>query len=364
MRTEVLLADTAVEKAHDASGAGELLLPSLRTTGEMAVGQQALRKEKGAGSGLHSADDDGEEKTEPHLDQTLIDEYYREDELGDLMPRGATQRARMRQLCMEKLTGTELRAAQAQDVHVGMVKRALTRGNNEELWMRGDRKWKARMKRHLFTLRDGIVVVEETGAVVLPVRLRQFALSLVHNTEGKHLHARGMRRELIALGYWWPGMATDCDEFTSLCRVCRRMNRARTRAVGVAALFSAVVPFAVINVDLMGRLPPTDRGYRYILTVQDRMTRLVRAFPLRRADDLEVARTLLNEWCLVYGFPRAVLSDRGSQFVGAIASLWQRWTGVRRLLTTTYRPSTNGMVERTHQDIAKGLATLGLDLDA
>ncbi len=60
----------------------------------------------------------------------------------------------------------------------------------------------------------------------------------------------------------------------------------------------------------------------------------------------------INTWVARYGVPEAVTSDRGRQFTSAL------WEGlcqnlqINHISTTAYHPQSNGLVERTHRQIA------------
>ena len=66
--------------------------------------------------------------------------------------------------------------------------------------------------------------------------------------------------------------------------------------------------------DLIGPIyPVSDNKNRYILTVVDFETRYPEAIALPKIETERVAEALLDVFCRV-GFPKEILSDRGSQF--------------------------------------------------
>ena len=74
-------------------------------------------------------------------------------------------------------------------------------------------------------------------------------------------------------------------------------------------------PFYRVAVDLIGPIAPvSDKGNRYILTIVDYATRYPEAIALPKIETERVAEALLEVFCRV-GFPKEVLSDRGSQFI-------------------------------------------------
>lgn len=76
-------------------------------------------------------------------------------------------------------------------------------------------------------------------------------------------------------------------------------------------------PFSRIAMDMVGPLPPTDEGYRYILTICDYGTRYPEAFPLKTTTSVDVAEALLEMFART-GIPDEILTDRGSNFTSVV----------------------------------------------
>lgn len=65
--------------------------------------------------------------------------------------------------------------------------------------------------------------------------------------------------------------------------------------------------------DLTGPLPATNKGFQYILTATDYLTKLVEAFPVKHKSAHEVAKKI----CKIisqFGCLQQTLTDRGSEF--------------------------------------------------
>lgn len=70
-------------------------------------------------------------------------------------------------------------------------------------------------------------------------------------------------------------------------------------------------PWQRVAIDIVGPLPRTANGYRYILTIMDFASRYPEAVPLRRVDTRTVADALIEVFSR-YGVPDELLSDNGS----------------------------------------------------
>jgi len=95
----------------------------------------------------------------------------------------------------------------------------------------------------------------------------------------------------------------------------------------------------------------------HLLTVIDRFSRWLEAFPVAETSTLTLARVLLHGWITRFRTPSVITSDRGSQFV---SELWRHFStllGTELHPTTAYHPQANGLVERFHQDLKASLRT-------
>ena len=72
-------------------------------------------------------------------------------------------------------------------------------------------------------------------------------------------------------------------------------------------------PFQRIAMDLIGPLPKSHAGNRYLLVVCDYASRYPEAVPLRSIDADHVDRELIHIFSRV-GIPQEILMDQGSNF--------------------------------------------------
>ena len=63
-----------------------------------------------------------------------------------------------------------------------------------------------------------------------------------------------------------------------------------------------------------------------------------------------MARVLINEYCCDYGFPEAIHSDNGGEFVNAIWEEMCDRLGIRKTTTPSYNPQSN-IVERWNRTL-------------
>jgi hypothetical protein len=113
--------------------------------------------------------------------------------------------------------------------------------------------------------------------------------------------------------------------------------------------------FNHVHVDIMGPLPPSARGEKYILTMIDRTSRWPEAVPMTDITAEKCADSFAAEWVARFGVPDVVTTDRGTQFTSAMWGCLAAKLGFKHMLTSAYHPQANGMVERLHRQIKDAL---------
>ena len=109
-------------------------------------------------------------------------------------------------------------------------------------------------------------------------------------------------------------------------------------------------PFKRITMDIVGPLPRSKTGNKYILVVCDYATRYPEAFPLRSCDTEHVAEALVNLFARV-GVPQEILADQGTNFMSQLMMEIYNLLHIKSIRTTAYHPQTDGLVERFNKTL-------------
>ena len=107
--------------------------------------------------------------------------------------------------------------------------------------------------------------------------------------------------------------------------------------------------------DILGPLPKTRHGNRFLLVIADRYSKLTRTVPLRVTTALTVAQAFCEHWVFVYGPPVTLLTDNGPQFAAKFFQAACAELGIKKVFTTAYHPQTNGQVERYNRTLVEAL---------
>ena len=151
--------------------------------------------------------------------------------------------------------------------------------------------------------------------------------------------------------YYWPQMSADAAATVRECTQCAKNRLRLIRQVNPMRLFPPTKPLECVAIDILGPLPTSKAGHKFLLVMTDRFSKLTQVTPLKRIKTLDVAIAFVNDWVFKYGAPDSLVSDNGSQFV---ADFFQRVCALLRvtnLFTTTYHPQTNGQAERFNRSL-------------
>ena len=102
--------------------------------------------------------------------------------------------------------------------------------------------------------------------------------------------------------------------------------------------------------DIVGPLPKTQSGKRFILVVCDYATRYPEDIALRSTDAEHVAEELVKILSRV-GLPREILTDQGANFMSQLLSRVHEFLRIKPIRTSPYHPQTDGLVERFNQTL-------------
>lgn len=104
-----------------------------------------------------------------------------------------------------------------------------------------------------------------------------------------------------------------------------------------------------VQMDILGPLPVTTAGNRYLLVVIDCFTKWVEALPLKNIKANTVTDVFVKQVISRHGIPLEIHTDQGKNFESRIFQEMTRLLGIRKTRTTTLYPQSDGQIE--HQTI-------------
>ena len=192
---------------------------------------------------------------------------------------------------------------------------------------------------------------KESWVPVIPTSLREQALTLVHDAPLSGHMGQKRTWERARSSFWWPEMKRDVEAHINKCEACG-INK-RTKTPGRAPLQSTQIPDymnGIIQIDFVGPFPSSGKHqFRYILHIQDILTRYILMVPTLDATSETASRILVDRWVCLFGLPRNLSSDRGTHFTSELFQAVCREAGIQQQLGSPYHPRSQAQVERQNQ---------------
>ena len=154
-------------------------------------------------------------------------------------------------------------------------------------------------------------------------------------------------------------MKKDVAEFCRSCNTCQIVGKPN-QSIPKAPLQPIPAfeePFSRIIIDCVGPLPRTRSGNQYLLTIMCASTRFPEAIPLK-----SIAKALTKFFSL-FGLPKSIQSDQGSNFMSGVFQQVMHELGIRQYNSSAYHPESQGSLERFHQTYKNMIRTYCYDTE-
>ncbi len=165
----------------------------------------------------------------------------------------------------------------------------------------------------------------------------------------------------ISKRYLWQNMRKDIKEYAKTCFQYQQRGSMKQNNQKWTILPTDI--FERWGVDIVGLLPITRKGNRYIVVTMDYFSRWPEARPLKIANADTVATFLYEEIICRFGASRTLQSDRGIHFVNELIQRLTKWFKIKHSLLSPYHPQSNGLVERFNKTLCEGIVKLAEEVD-
>ncbi|RLU25236.1 hypothetical protein DMN91_003329 [Ooceraea biroi] len=156
--------------------------------------------------------------------------------------------------------------------------------------------------------------------------------------------------------YYWATCKSDVEDWCASCKVCVAKKGPSSKGKSPIQVYNVGCPFERMQVDILGPLPVTSAGNKYLLIAVDCFTRWPKAIPLRSKRATTVTETLVGQVFSRHGIPLELHTDQWRNFESRLFKEMSALLGMRKTRTTPLHPQSDGLVERHHQTILYYLA--------
>lgn len=194
------------------------------------------------------------------------------------------------------------------------------------------------------------VMGEPVYQIVVPDLFRAGVLKTAHDRSGHF----GVRKTYLHVlkHFFWPHAKKDVASYIRSCHVCQLTGKPnqKIKPAPLQPIPAVSEPFEYLIIDCVGPLPISKSGCKFLLTVMCQSTRYPAAYPLRTITTKAVVRAL-SQFISVFGIPKIIQSDRGSNFSSHMFAQVLKTLGVKHNQSTAYHAQSQGALERFHQSL-------------
>lgn len=159
----------------------------------------------------------------------------------------------------------------------------------------------------------------------------------------------------IQKDFWFPKMRRFITKYVRACIECAYSKEPSGPKEGLLHPIHKVDrPFDTVHIDHLGPFVKSSKGFSYLLVLVDAFTKFCLIKPLRNLKSRPTISTL-DEIFSTFGFPKRIISDRGTSFTSHEFKTYCNENTIRHILNAVSSPRANGQVERYNRTVLDGL---------
>ena len=136
-----------------------------------------------------------------------------------------------------------------------------------------------------------------------------------------------------------------------VCETCQHCKPGvRPHKAPLLPISQPELPMQFITIDI-AYMVKDDNGNKYMLITGDLFSKYIEAVPLRGQTAEEICNDLFNNWILVHGYPKFLLSDQGSNVDGHTIRNICDYFHIAKRRTSAYHSQGNGFAERSIRNV-------------
>ncbi|MES9880089.1 MAG: reverse transcriptase domain-containing protein [Sedimenticola sp.] len=207
--------------------------------------------------------------------------------------------------------------------------------------------------RLVYRIKFGASETENTYQLLVPRSKVSEAIRRLHNdiTAG-HM---GINRTIARIKerFHWFNLKDNVQEWCRSCEECQKAKNDDRKPKAPLGSVKVGEPFECIALDILGPLPQTRQGNKYILVIADYFSRWTESFALSNITSETVTNVLVNEVICRFGLPMRIHTDQGRQFEADMFQQMCLLFDIDKTRTTAYHPQSNGLVERFNRTLLR-----------
>jgi hypothetical protein len=194
--------------------------------------------------------------------------------------------------------------------------------------------------------------------LIIPEEYKNVVLEELHSVKTAAHFGVNKTRKKVNERFYWYGLSADIRSWIRKCDICARRKSPSTRRRARLQQDIAGHPGQRIAMDILGPLPRTAEGNRYILVVGDYFSKWIEAYPIPNQEAVTCAKKVSEEWICRHGCPKTLHSDQGRNFESRVFAEVCQILGITKTRTTPLNPKSDGFIERFNRTMLDTVSVL------
>lgn len=161
----------------------------------------------------------------------------------------------------------------------------------------------------------------------------------------------------IKQGFYWPSMKETVSEYCHSCDNCAARKQSKKKNHAPLGSYHVGETMERVALDILGPLPLTKKGNKYILVMVDCFSKWTEAVALPDQEASTVAKAFVDTIICHFGAPLQIHTDQGRNFESNLFKEMCNLFQIDKTRTTSYHPQSNGNVERFNRTLGDMLST-------
>ena len=148
-------------------------------------------------------------------------------------------------------------------------------------------------------------------------------------------------------------MKKDVERYCRNCDKCTARKQSQKSLRAPLGDYTVGEPMERVAMDILGPLPLSTQGNKYILVVCDCFTKWTEAFAIPNQE--ASTRVFVDNFVCRHGVPLQLHTDQGTNFESKLFREMCSFLRIHKTRTTSFRPQSNGTVERFNKTLEECL---------
>ena len=187
---------------------------------------------------------------------------------------------------------------------------------------------------------------EPTLRLYVPEHLKTHVIDQYHHKNGHMAVVKTFNT--IKEKYFWPNLYKELYAAIDKCVTCKIRNL-QTQKAPIQETGIPPFPFASIGIDMTGPYKTSLSGNQYLVTIIDKYSGWVEAFPVPDKSATTIVEILLEQIIPRHSCVLSITSDNAREFCGEVFTKTLNELNILHIKTSPHHPEGNARVERSHR---------------